>query len=121
MKYCPNCGSPLANNGSFCGKCGYKVNNTMASPQTQMNNAIQNPQYQVNNHNKLCCPRCGSPNVSVQMVTKNKETGCLTIILYLILTFTLVGIPIMILILLLKGKKTEVSKCQVCQNCGYNW
>ncbi len=67
---------------------------------------------------KIICPHCGSDNIQVQIVSETKRRGCLTILVYVFLALTVIGIPIMILYLLLRGKKTVNHKYYVCQNCG---
>ena len=107
--YCMNCGNKLNENAKFCDKCGNSIEN------------IYQNKYEIeeeNNSNKLTCPHCGSNNINVQIVSENKGANCFTILLYIFLAMTIVGIPIMILILLLKGGKTINKKYYVCQNCG---
>lgn len=106
MKYCSDCGEKIESKQKFCPSCGKQTGNTNTTPEKQ------------DNHNKLVCPYCESDNVQVQIVSQNKNTGCLMVFIYLLLALTIVGIPIMILILLLKGKKTVNHKYYVCQNCG---
>lgn len=106
MKYCSDCGEKIEANQKFCPSCGNQLGN---------NNTTSEKQH---NSNKLVCPYCESDNVQVQIVSQNKNTGCLMIFIYVFLALTIVGIPIMILILLLKGKKSVNHKYYVCQNCG---
>lgn len=70
---------------------------------------------------KIVCSKCGSNNISIQIVSQNKNSGCLTIFFYIFLALTIIGIPIMIIILLLKGKKQIHKKYCICQNCGHSW
>ena len=69
----------------------------------------------------MVCPKCGSNNVNVQIVSQTKNRGCFTILIYILLALTIIGIPIMILIAILRGKKTTNKKFNVCQNCGHTW
>ena len=68
---------------------------------------------------KMMCPKCKSENVQVQTVSESRKTGCLTIILYILLACTILGI--LILIPLMLRRKTETVTYAVCQNCGYRW
>ena len=105
MQYCNKCGNKIKSNDAFCPKCGNKIKEI-------------NEEIEKTNSKKIVCTHCGSDNVQVQIVSNTKNTGCLMALVYIILAITLVGIPIMILILLLKGKKTTNTKYYVCQNCG---
>lgn len=78
-------------------------------------------EIQTKQHQQNVCKRCGSSNINIQIISKNKNSGCLTILFYIVIACTIVGIPIMIIYLLLKGKKTTTEKQCICQNCGYNW
>ena len=105
MNYCSSCGEKIGENQKFCPNCGNNINGT-------------EPAKKIVDPNKLVCPHCGSDNVQVQIVSQNKNTGCLMVFVYVLLALTIVGIPIMILILLLKGTKSVNKKYYVCQNCG---
>lgn len=35
--------------------------------------------------NPIICPKCGSPDVSVQAVAEQKKRGCLTVLMYIVL------------------------------------
>lgn len=78
------------------------------------------------------CPKCGSENVNIQMVSesqlKNKHHGCLYWILIgwwleACLWFFLT-VP-RLLCTMFGHKKQKIvtthSSMAVCQNCGYNW
>lgn len=67
----------------------------------------------------MTCPKCNSSNISFQTVTEQKKTGCLTILLYILLACTLFGLLIVIPLML--RKKTETVTYAVCQNCGHRW
>lgn len=105
MKYCSECGEKIGESQKFCSSCGKQVD-------------VKEEKVEKSFSNKLICPHCGSDNVQVQIVSNTKNTGCLTIFIYIVLALTIIGIPIMILIALLKGKKTINNKYYVCQNCG---
>ncbi len=73
------------------------------------------------------CPKCGSNNVTFQIVqtgavTKTKKKGCLFGLVRLILIICTCGLW------LLFGKKKAKSKTKytnekiaICQNCGHQW
>ena len=67
----------------------------------------------------MICPKCGSQNVQVQALEERKKTGCLTVLLYIILACTVLGLLIVIPLLL--RKKTKTTTYAVCQNCGHRW
>ena len=62
------------------------------------------------------CPRCGG-SMTIQTVTEAKKTGCGTILLYILLAVTVLGLLIVIPLAL--RNKTETVTYSVCQNCGY--
>lgn len=65
------------------------------------------------------CTKCGSENVSVQIVAERKKRGCFVIMFYIILAVTLIGW--LVLIPLLIGRRTVKKTYAVCQNCGNRW
>ena len=67
----------------------------------------------------MTCPKCKGENVQIQTVSESRKTGCLTIILYIILACTILGLLIVIPLLL--RRKTETVTYAVCQNCGHRW
>lgn len=67
----------------------------------------------------MTCPKCKSENVQIQTVTESRKTGCFTILLYIILACTILGLLIVIPLLL--RRKTETVTYAVCQNCGHTW
>lgn len=69
----------------------------------------------------MICPKCNSENVSIQMINEEKKIGCLMCLVYIILALTLIGIPIVILLILLRGKKTTAKSYCICQECGYSF
>lgn len=69
------------------------------------------------NYSQMTCARCGSPYVSVQAVSEAQPTGCMTILFYLFLFVTVLGWVVLIPILL-RGKKTRTVSYSVCQSCG---
>lgn len=62
------------------------------------------------------CPKCGG-SMMIQTVSESRKSGCGTILLYIILCLTILGILIVIPLAL--RKKTETVTYAVCQNCGY--
>ena len=78
--------------------------------------------------NVMKCKKCGSENVSIQMVeeTKKKRKGIiywifigwwLEAIMWIFLT-----LPWLIIkIFKPKRNKTKATKQAICQSCGYNW
>ena len=108
--YCSNCGAKIDSNTKYCSNCGEKITTNNQNHQKEMENT--------SHIQKLECPYCKSHNVNAQIITENKNTGCLMIFIYIILALTIIGIPIMIIILLAKGKKTSSKTVYVCQNCG---
>lgn len=78
------------------------------------------------------CPKCGSENVNVQMVTENQlKTKHHSFLYWLIIGWWLhlllwlfLTIPMLLGKLFGSKKQKLVSKHKsicVCQNCGYNW
>lgn len=64
---------------------------------------------------KRKCAKCGG-DMTVQVVTEQENAGCFTILLYIILALTVVGLLIVIPLAL--RKKTETVTYAVCQKCG---
>lgn len=62
------------------------------------------------------CPRCGG-SMAIQTVTEGKPAGCGTILLYILLAITVLGLLIVIPLAL--RNKTRTVTYSVCQNCGY--
>lgn len=67
----------------------------------------------------MVCPKCKSENVQIQTVSESRKTGCLTILLYILLACTILGLLIVIPLLL--RRKTETVTYAVCQDCGHKW
>lgn len=65
------------------------------------------------------CPKCHNSNIQYQTVTESRTTGCLTIILYVLLALTIFGLLIVIPLML--RKKTQTVTYAVCQSCGHRW
>lgn len=65
------------------------------------------------------CPHCQGTNIQYQTVTESRKAGCLTVLLYILLACTVLGLLIVIPLLL--RKKTETVTYAVCQDCGKRW
>jgi DNA-directed RNA polymerase subunit RPC12/RpoP len=63
------------------------------------------------------CYRCGSNNVSVQIISENKKTGIFTVLLYVLL-LCLPPIGWIILFILLVTRRPINRTVTICQNCG---
>lgn len=64
----------------------------------------------------IVCKKCGGP-VEIQTVSESRKTGCLTVLLYILLAATILGLLIVIPLAL--RKKTETHTYATCQKCGY--
>ncbi len=69
--------------------------------------------------NARMCPKCHNDNIQYQTVNEQKKTGCLMVLLYIILAISCIGW--LILIPLLVRKKDQTVTYAVCQSCGYRW
>lgn len=67
----------------------------------------------------ICCPKCGSTNINVQMINEKQRRGCFNIIMWIILAIFTCGL--ILLIPILRGTGSKTKKYRICQNCGYNW
>jgi len=65
------------------------------------------------------CSKCNSTNITYQTVTESRAMGCGTIILYLLLAITILGLLIVIPLML--RKKNDTVTYAVCQSCGHRW
>lgn len=76
------------------------------------------------NNSSIKCPKCGSNNVTFQLVNEQKKRGCLAsiIVFFIKLILFIVSIIIWLISLLIpKSSKTKTKKYAICQNCGYSW
>ena len=106
--FCKFCGAKLDDNARFCTGCGSSITAQSVQPvSVQRNGAVRK------------CPRCSATNIQYQTVTESKKTGCFTVLLYLFLAITILGL--LILIPLMLRKKTVTATYAVCQNCGCRW
>lgn len=72
--------------------------------------------YPNQSNNGRTCPKCGG-QMNIQAVSESRKTGCGTVILYILLTITVLGLLIVIPLML--RKKTETVTYAICQRCGY--
>lgn len=76
------------------------------------------------NNASVHCPKCGSNNVTFQLVQEQKKRGFFKFIFHLIIKFILLIFNLilwLISLLIPKARKTKTSKYAICQNCGYSW
>lgn len=98
------------------------LSNLENNPTEEYNQYLENENNKIKANmesKKLYCPNCKSDNVSVQLVSEQQRRGCLTVLLYIILACTIIGL--ILLIPLLRGQKSKTKKYNVCQNCGHTW
>lgn len=89
-------------------------NTSKTIPVRNQNNSYPAP---VSNPQKCrICPKCGG-YMQIQTVSESRQSGCGTVLLYLLLAITVIGI--LIIIPLALRKKTETVTYAVCQKCGY--
>lgn len=62
------------------------------------------------------CPKCGG-TMTFQVVAEHKKAGCGTILFYILLSITILGLLVVIPLLL--RNKTNNKTYAVCQSCGY--
>lgn len=105
--FCSSCGKPLS--GQFCSNCGSKA--------PEITEVSAEPAFP--GVSSMVCPRCGSSDIHVSVVSEDKEQGCLMVILYIILAITIIGIFVMIPLAL--RRKHETVTYAICQHCGTKW
>ncbi len=119
--YCQNCGTKI--DSRFCPNCGFDSQSTETNvndtSETVVNNYYTITESDQNNLPRRMCPKCRSERISYQTVTEQKGTCCLTILFYIFLAMTIVGL--FILIPILAGKKDRTVTYAVCQTCGNRW
>jgi hypothetical protein len=69
---------------------------------------------------QLVCPRCSSDDIVVNTYTEQKRVGCLMTLLYILLACTILGLLIVIP-LVLRGRKTVAHTQCTCKGCGNKW
>lgn len=67
----------------------------------------------------MTCPRCNSTDIAISTYQETKKAGCFTMLFYILLALTILGLLIVIP-LMLRGKGNLVTMC-VCRTCGYRW
>lgn len=70
------------------------------------------------------CIKCGSENITVQLINEQKKRGCLIAIISFTIKLIILCISFilwLISLLIPVKKKIKTSKYAVCQNCGYSW
>ena len=115
MKTCPTCG--FRYRGTFCPR---GCNRPKTAPQYNASRPATSGYGFNGQMSGFACPRCGGRNVTVQAITQQKTRGCLSVCLWILLAFCTCGIGLL-LIPILKGRKSITSSCAVCQNCGHRW
>lgn len=68
--------------------------------------------------NTMVCPKCGNPNMVVNVVAEDKKRGCLMVCLWIVLGVMTGGIAL--LFPLFMKKKSNVNTHYVCACCGYH-
>ncbi len=68
----------------------------------------------------MTCPRCKHSDIAITTHEETQRTGCFTILLYIFLAITILGLLIVIP-LWLRGKKTRSVTTCICKNCGNKW
>lgn len=109
--YCSKCGERLSASSAFCNCCG--------TPTASHGKSLKRPVMQEASRPLVKCPRCHGHHIQYNTVTESKSAGCFTIILYLLLALTVLGIFIVIPLML--RDKTKTVTYAVCQDCGYRW
>lgn len=66
------------------------------------------------------CPKCGNTDIAINTYQEMKPRGCITVILYILLAITILGLLIVIP-LMLRGKSGKTVTTCVCKNCGKRW
>lgn len=99
---CSECGKEFSDKAKACPNCACPVD----------------LDDKVENNNEIVCPNCHSNDIKVQIVSQREKRGCISVLFYVLLALTIIGIPIVIVILLARGNKTSNYKYWVCQKCG---
>lgn len=110
VMYCKYCGNKIDAEDVYCCACGSKTDTAISnqnSPTTRHSNTGKK------------CPKCGNHDIQYQTVTESRKTGCFTVMLYILLACTILGLLIVIPLML--RKKNETVTYAVCQDCGHRW
>jgi predicted nucleic-acid-binding Zn-ribbon protein len=75
------------------------------------------------NSARIKCPKCGSENVKIQIVTetKTKRRGCIGWFFWILLVLCTFGLLIIIPLLTNSKVQSDTHKVAICQNCGRSW
>lgn len=101
VRRCPKCGDPVSQYAQMCKNCG--CNLTVKNVKTSAEN----------------CPKCKGCRIQYQTVVETQPRSFFTIIIYILLACTILGLLIVIPLLL--RKRTETVTYAVCQDCGHKW
>lgn len=114
MGFCKSCGTEHKEYDSFCGKCGRNLQTSVAQINIPVNQELQWGSGRT-------CPRCDSKDYEIIAITegKIKPRGCLSVLVYIILSVVTGGIWILIG-LLRSGSRGKIKSrpVGVCRNCG---
>ncbi|MBE6985945.1 MAG: zinc ribbon domain-containing protein [Ruminococcaceae bacterium] len=118
--FCCRCGAQSKPNRSFCTNCGSPLPTTVphsSVPQTVQHFSPEPVYVPVQPQNIRFCPRCNSHNLQYQTVTEDAGAGCFTVLLYILLAITILGL--FIVIPLAMRKSTNTVTYEICQSCGH--
>lgn len=102
----------MPDNAKFCPECGeISVKSSSGQPKMMPQRFSQNSPS-----SPWVCPQCNGP-MTLQTVAEREEAGCLTVLLYIILAITILGILVLIPVLL--SNHTVTRTYAVCNHCGY--
>lgn len=135
--YCRYCGKEIPQDSAFCPKCGQKVVIAYTPSSEEGPRVCPRCGDPVSKYAQICrncgldllkadttaknrhCARCKSKNIRYETVVENVPVGCFTVLLYILLAVTLLGLLVVIPLML--HKKTRTVTYAVCQDCGYRW
>ena len=72
----------------------------------------------------MVCPKCGSSDVSTQVVVENteKKRGCLGWVVWILIACTIIGLIFLLIPMFTNSKKkSKTYTVAVCQHCGHTW
>lgn len=120
MAFCGKCGSELDNNQKFCSNCGSQVDGNNSNSKNKIN------------VNKITCPKCGSENVNIQIVSEQQLVTAHHGILWwmfvgwwwIFVKWLILTIPALLAAIFI-GKRKKIKntqkKVRICQSCGHSW
>jgi len=133
--FCVNCGNEMKDTEKFCPNCGQRVGETKPE-ETKGNEKLSfGDKLKIQLTNKkdgeLCCPKCYSTDIRVDMIqtkgkTKKKGNGLLGHTNNALRGITAIGTLGMSNLLWKKSEGNEKTKYTnesvcVCQKCGHHW